>query len=69
MLANSLLMMSHYVLYSCSTPGPDDYHRKITCGNSKCVKEFGFYEFNVSDRVLKDVKMTIKREHEQKAKV
>lgn len=48
---------------------PEDYHRKVTCGNAKCTKEFGFYEFNVSDRALKDVKITVKKEHEHKAKM
>jgi hypothetical protein len=29
---------------------PQDYHRKIVCGNSGCDREFGFYEFVTSDR-------------------
>ena len=29
---------------------PDDYHRQITCGNTKCTKTFGFWMFKVSER-------------------
>jgi hypothetical protein len=40
----------------------------VAGGNDGCTKEFGFWEYHVSDRVLKDVKATIKADLEQKAK-
>eukprot|EP00039_Didymoeca_costata_P003332 m.66905 g.66905 ORF g.66905 m.66905 type:complete len:567 (-) comp11846_c0_seq1:272-1972(-) len=47
---------------------PQDYHRKITCGNAGCDKEFGFYMFHASDRAIKDVKATVKAEYERRMK-
>jgi len=47
---------------------PDDYHRKITCGNESCVKSFGFYMFNTSDQVLSQLKQTVMQEHEARTK-
>ena len=36
---------------------PKDYHRKIKCGNASCGgKEFGFYEFHVSERVERELR-------------
>mmetsp|Transcript_2682 Transcript_2682/g.4029 ORF Transcript_2682/g.4029 Transcript_2682/m.4029 type:complete len:562 (-) Transcript_2682:123-1808(-) len=48
---------------------PQDYHRKITCGNSKCNKEFGFYMFHVSNRVMTEMKRSVKEEQERYAKI
>eukprot|EP00041_Stephanoeca_diplocostata_P037543 m.1424087 g.1424087 ORF g.1424087 m.1424087 type:complete len:564 (-) comp25059_c0_seq5:5-1696(-) len=45
-----------------------DYHRKITCGNEGCTKKFGFYMFHCSDRVLKEMKESVKEEFEKRAK-
>jgi hypothetical protein len=45
-----------------------DFHRKITCGNPKCIKEFGFYMYHVSERVLKELKLEIKEEIERRKK-
>ena len=47
---------------------PDDYHRKITCGNSKCNKEFGFMMFKVSERREKEIRREVKEENEALAK-
>ncbi len=47
---------------------PQDYHRKIRCGNSKCNHEFGFMLFPVSDRVMNDLRRTIKEEVESRTK-
>ena len=47
---------------------PDDYHRKITCGNSKCSKEFGFMMFKVSERREKEIRREVKEENEALAK-
>lgn len=52
---------------SCMKPFeycPQDYHRKITCGNAKCSKIFGFYMYHVSERVVKELKKTIREEQE-----
>lgn len=52
---------------SCAKPFeycPQDYHRKITCGNPKCSKLFGFYMYHVSERVTKELKKTIREEQE-----
>jgi len=47
---------------------PDDYHRKITCGNEGCSKSFGFFMFNTSDQVLSQLKQTVMQEHEARTK-
>eukprot|EP00040_Diaphanoeca_grandis_P023246 m.126122 g.126122 ORF g.126122 m.126122 type:complete len:621 (-) comp29181_c0_seq1:145-2007(-) len=43
---------------------PEDYHRKITCGNKKCSKKFGFWMFHASDRVLKALRSELKEKQE-----
>eukprot|EP00116_Pleurobrachia_bachei_P003102 sb/3463364/ len=43
---------------------PDDYHRKITCGNGKCEKEFGFWMFKVSEKREREVRQEVKEENE-----
>ena len=47
---------------------PDDYHRKITCGNNKCNKEFGFMMFKVSERREQEIRREVKEENEALAK-
>eukprot|EP01041_Mallomonas_annulata_P002184 gene2184-4248_t len=47
---------------------PQDYHRKINCGNEKCKKSFGFYMFSASDRVIKEMKKEVKEEQERRLK-
>jgi len=47
---------------------PDDYHRKITCGNDKCSKEFGFMMFKVSERRETEIRREVKDENEALAK-
>jgi len=47
---------------------PDDYHRKITCGNKKCDKEFGFMMFKVSERRETEIRREVKEENEALAK-
>ena len=47
---------------------PDDYHRKISCGNNGCTRTFGFYMFNTSDQVLSQLKQTVMQEHEARTK-
>ena len=44
---------------------PSDYHNKIICGNDNCKKDFGFMLYHASDRVIKDLKATIKEEQEK----
>jgi len=43
---------------------PDDYHRKITCGNNKCNKEFGFFMFKVSEKREAEIRREVKEENE-----
>jgi hypothetical protein len=45
-----------------------DYHRKIVCGNAGCDTEFGFYEFPASDRVVAELRRTIKEDLEKRAR-
>lgn len=45
---------------------PHDYHRQITCGNKGCGKPFGFYLFQVSDRVENELKAELKAEQERR---
>lgn len=47
---------------------PSDYHRKITCGNKACNRDYGFYLYHCSDRVIKDMKIEVKRHREKQAK-
>lgn len=47
---------------------PDDYHRKITCGNIKCNKEFGFWMYKVSERREKEIRKEAKELHEERLK-
>lgn len=47
---------------------PDDYHRKITCGNAKCDREFGFWMFKVSERREQEIRREVKEENEKLAK-
>lgn len=47
---------------------PDDYHSKVTCGNEKCRKEFGFWMFKVSERREREVRQEAKELHEQRLK-
>eukprot|EP01032_Pedospumella_encystans_P014651 gene14651-16808_t len=44
---------------------PLDYHNKITCGHSTCNKPFGFMMYHASDRVIKDLKQSVKEEQER----
>jgi len=39
---------------------PNDYHRHVTCGNDKCTKTFGFFEFKISTRYEKDLRVELK---------
>lgn len=47
---------------------PDDFHRKITCGNEKCNKPFGFWMHKVSERREVEVRQEVKEENEALAK-
>ena len=47
---------------------PDDYHRKITCGNDKCDKTFGFWMFTVSEKREREIRREVKEENEKLAK-
>ena len=47
---------------------PDDYHRKITCGHSKCSKEFGFMMFRVSEKREQEIRREVKEENEALAR-
>lgn len=47
---------------------PQDYHRKIVCGNARCAKEFGFFMYHVSERALKSVREEIRSEVELRRK-
>lgn len=48
---------------------PNDYHRKITCGRKNCNREFGFYMYHCSERVLKNLKIDLKQLREDRIKV
>jgi len=43
---------------------PQDYHRKIKCGSPKCNKTFGFFMYHASERVIKELKQTLREEQE-----
>ena len=47
---------------------PEDYHRKITCSNVRCSKEFGFMMFKVTARREKEIRQEAKDLHEQRMK-
>lgn len=47
---------------------PQDYHRQIECGNKGCSNKFGFYEYPISERALKDLRQTIRQEQEGRMK-
>jgi len=47
---------------------PSDFHRKITCGRNSCNKDFGFFMFHCSDRVMKNLKEDIQELREKQAK-
>lgn len=47
---------------------PDDYHRQVSCGNSKCTKKFGFYMYHVADRMLKELREEVKVANEARIK-
>lgn len=48
---------------------PQDYHRKISCGNARCTREFGFHLYHVSDRVMTEMKKSVRMEQEHQAKL
>lgn len=48
---------------------PQDYHRKLLCGNPKCKKEFGFMLYHASTTVINDLKRTLKEDQERRTKV
>ena len=39
---------------------PQDYHRKIVCGNSGCTREFGFMQFKLAQRREDEVRKEVK---------
>jgi len=47
---------------------PDDYHRKITCGNGNCKRPFGFWYFDCSERREKEVRLEAKEMQEKAAR-
>jgi hypothetical protein len=47
---------------------PHDYHRQVNCGNKGCGKPFGFYLFQVSDRVENEMRAELKAEQERRIK-
>ncbi len=47
---------------------PSQYHSQITCGHKNCEKPFGFMMFHTSDRVMNDIRASIKQEQEQRLK-
>jgi hypothetical protein len=47
---------------------PQDYHLKIECGNKGCNKKFGFILYPASDRVMKEMKKSVKEEQERRLK-
>ena len=56
---------------TCKHPfeySPSDYHKKIHCSNKKCTATFGFMMYNVSERVMNDMRKSIKEEMEKKLK-
>ena len=47
---------------------PQDYHRHIRCGNAGCTKEFGFYLYHVSPRMMTEIKMSVMKDQEDQLK-
>jgi len=47
---------------------PNDFHRKINCGNDKCKTQFGFFVFNISDRLEKEYRQEIRKKQEKQLK-
>lgn len=47
---------------------PSDFHRKIFCSNDKCKKTFGFFVFNISDRLEKEYRQEIRKKQEKQLK-
>ena len=45
----------------------EKFHEKVTC--TKCHKPFGFHLFDVSDRVMKQLRIDIKAEQDQRMKL
>ena len=54
--------------YSSFEYSPLDYHRKIKCENKKCAREFGFYLYHISDRMMDEMKRSVKVEQEKMVK-
>ncbi len=47
---------------------PQDYHRKIVCGNAGCGREFGFMQHKLSERREEEVRKEVKTEQEARLK-
>jgi hypothetical protein len=47
---------------------PQDYHRKIVCGNAGCGREFGFTQHKLSERREEEVRKEVKSEQEARLK-
>ena len=47
----------------------EKYHTKITCPHTKCNKTFGFILYDVSDRVMKQLRIDLKEAQEWKYKL
>lgn len=47
---------------------PDDFHRKVQCGNKGCTREFGFMQYNVSESRLKELREELKSTQEKRIK-
>ena len=47
---------------------PQDYHRKIVCGNVGCKREFGFMQHKLSERREEEVRKEVKAEQEARLK-
>lgn len=47
---------------------PDDFHRKVQCGNKGCTREFGFMQYNVSESRLKELREELKSSQERRIK-
>ncbi len=47
---------------------PDDFHRKISCGNKGCDKPFGFMLYPVSESRLKQLRDELKEAQEKRIK-
>jgi len=44
---------------------PTDYHKKIICTRDKCKKKFGFMMYHASNRIIEELKKSVKEEQEQ----